>query len=89
MFTLSAKLSTHKYFHKRKRASRTDSTGSKESTSDEFYEEDYDFLRIQMVQLCVHSRTLAVVNAANHVLYFTFDTNEKTMELIVSNSDRN
>ncbi|CAB4024987.1 syntaxin-binding 5 isoform X4, partial [Paramuricea clavata] len=81
MFTLAGKLSTHKYFHKKRKASRTDSSGSKESTSEEFFDEDFDFLAIHMVHLCVHSRTLALVNAANHVLYFTFDNNEQNLEL--------
>jgi hypothetical protein len=83
MFTLAGKLSTHKYFHKKRKASRTDSSGSKESTSEELYDEDFDFLAIHMVHLCVHSRTLALVNAANHVLYFTFDNNERNLELAV------
>ena len=83
MFTLAAKLSTHRYFHKKRKASRTDSSGSKESTSEEFFDEDFDFLAIHMVHLCVHSRTLALVNAANYVLYFAFDNNERNMELVV------
>ena len=85
MFTLAGKLSTHKYFHKKKKASRTDSSGSKESTSEEFFDEDFAFLSIHMVQLCVHSRTLALVNAANYVLYFTFNNDERNMELVVCN----
>ena len=83
MFTLAGKLSTHKYFHKRKKASRTDSSGSKESTSEDFFDEDFDFLAFHMVHLCVHSRTMALVNAANQVLYFNFDNNERNLELVV------
>lgn len=83
MFTLAAKLSTHKYFHKKRKASRTDSSSSKEGASDEFLDEDFAFLAIHMVQLCVHSRALALVNAANYVLYFKFHNGERNTELVV------
>ena len=83
MFTLAAKLSTHKYFHKRKKVSRTDSNSSKEGASEEFLDEDFAFFAIHMVHLCVHSRTLALVNAANYVLYFKFDNNEQNTEVVV------
>ena len=60
MFTLVGNLSTHKYFHKRRKASRTGGSGSKESTSEEFFDEDFDFLAIHMVHLCLHSRTMVL-----------------------------
>ena len=84
MFALVAKFSTNKYFHKRKRrASRTDSASSKESIQEDLTDDDFDFLAVHMIHLCVHSRSLALVNAANHVLYFTYNNSERSMELVV------
>ena len=83
MFTFVAKFSTSKYFHKKRKASRTESTGSKESVPDDYAEEDFDFLAVHMIHLCMHSRSLAVVNAANHVLYFTYSNSERSLELVV------
>lgn len=82
-FALIAVLPTYRYFHKRRRVSKTDSNGSKESNSEELHDEDFEFLAIQMAYLCVFSRTLALVNAGNNVLYFMFDNNEKSFELVV------
>ena len=83
MFALMAKFATNKYFQKKKRASRTDSSSSKDSNNDEMSDDDFDFLAIHMIELCFHSRTLTVINAANHVLFFNYSNTEKSFELEV------